>query len=136
FAATLRDSLLSKRQSADLLIPQKPLGEVLPGPCEKFIHEHGGAIRLQSRIEKIMTDAGKVTGIVSANDEFIATDNLIVALPPSALQKLLGEQLNLPKVTEYPITTVYLQYPSHVRLDLQMIGLSNSLSQWIFDRSK
>ena len=136
FAVTLHDSLLSKRQSADLLIPQKPLGDVLPGPCEKFILKHGGDIRLQTRIEKIVTDAGKVTGIVSANDEFIATENIIVALPPNALQKLLAKQLNLPKVTECPITTVYLQYPSYVRLDHQMIGLSNSLSQWIFDRSE
>jgi protoporphyrinogen oxidase len=136
FAATLRDSLLSKRHSADLLIPQKPLGDVLPGPCEKFILNHGGEIRLQTRIEKIVSDAGKVTGIVTADDDFIATDNLIVALPPNALQKLLAQQLNLPKVMEYPITTVYLQYPSYVRLDRQMIGLSNSLSQWIFDRSE
>lgn len=136
FAVTLYDSLLSKRQSADLLIPQKPLGDVLPGPCEKFILKHGGEIRLQTRIEKIVTDAGNVTGIVSANDEFIATENIIVALPPNALQKLLAEQLNLPKVTECPITTVYLQYPSYVRLAHQMIGLSNSLSQWIFDRSE
>ncbi|WP_084002916.1 hydroxysqualene dehydroxylase HpnE [Methylophaga muralis] len=136
FAATLSDSLLSKRHSADLLIPKKPLGDVLPEPCKEFILKHGGDIKIQTRIEKIVIDAGKVTGIVTADDDFIATENIIVALAPNALHKLLAEQLNLSKVTEYPITTLYLQYPSQVRLHHPIIGLSNRLSQWIFDRSE
>tara|TARA_R100001591_G_scaffold1832_1_gene4427 strand:+ start:44178 stop:45494 length:1317 start_codon:yes stop_codon:yes gene_type:complete len=135
FAATLKDSLAADRQSADLLIPNKPLGKLLPEPCNKFILNQGGEVRLQSRIEKIVIDAGKVTGVITSKDEFINTENIIVAVSPRILHKLLGKQLNLPKVTEYPITTVYLQYSAQFRLKAPIIGLSNSLSQWIFDRS-
>jgi len=33
-----------------------------------------------------------------------------------------------------PVTTVYLQYPPSVRLPVPMVGLEDSLSQWVFDR--
>ena len=135
FAATLRDSLAAKRQSADLLIPKKSLGDVLPEPARHFIANHGGEVRLQSRIEKIVITSGKVTGVITSNDEYIAADKIIVAVSPSILHKLLGEQLKLAKVTEYPITTVYLQYSPQFRLNSPIIGLSNSLPQWVFDRS-
>lgn len=135
FAATLRDSLTANRKSADLLIPKKSLGDVLPGPASRFIKEHGGEIRLQSRIEKIVIEAGKVAGVITANKEYIAADNIIVAVSPSILYKLLGVQLNLAPVSEYPISTIYLQYSPYFRLNAPIIGLSNSLPQWVFDRS-
>ena len=33
-----------------------------------------------------------------------------------------------------PIVTVYLQYSKDIKLSQEMIGLSNTLSQWAFDR--
>ncbi|MDO8826549.1 hydroxysqualene dehydroxylase HpnE [Methylophaga sp.] len=135
FATTLKDSLASNRKAADLLIPKKPLGELIPEPAMQFISSHGGEIRLQTRVEKIVIDSGKVVGIVTSTDEYIAADNVIVAVSPNILYKLLGKQLNLPKVTDYPISTVYLQYSSTFRLKAPIIGLSNSLPQWVFDRS-
>ncbi|AUZ83528.1 FAD-dependent oxidoreductase [Methylophaga nitratireducenticrescens] len=135
FAATLRDSLTAKRKSADLLIPKKPLGNILPEPARHFITEHGGEIKSQSRIEKIVIENRKVVGVITGNKEYFATDNIIVAVSPSILYKLLGEQLNLPKVSEYPISTVYLQYSPQFRLKAPIIGLSSSLPQWVFDRS-
>ena len=135
FAATLRDSLTAKRKSADLLIPKKSLGDVLPGPASRFIKEHVGEIRLQSRIEKIVIEAGKVAGVITGNKEYIAADNIIVAISPSVLYKLLGVQLNLAPVSEYPISTIYLQYSPYFRLNAPIIGLSNSLPQWVFDLS-
>lgn len=135
FAATLMDSLATKRKSADLLIPKKPLGDVLPEPARDFITEHGGEIRLQSRIENIVIENGKVAGVITGNKEYITSDNIIVAVSPSILYKLLGDQLNLPQVSECPISTVYLQYSSQFRLKAPIIGLSNSLPQWVFDRS-
>lgn len=135
FATTLRDSLASNRKAADLLIPKKTLGELIPEPAKQFISSHGGEIRLQTRIEKIVIDSGKVVGVVTSTDEYIAADNIIVAVSPNILYKLLGKQLNLPKVTDYPISTVYLQYSAAFRLKAPIIGLSNSLPQWVFDRS-
>ncbi|MCB2426376.1 hydroxysqualene dehydroxylase HpnE [Methylophaga pinxianii] len=135
FASTLRDSLLAKRHSADLLIPNKPLGDLIPQPARHFIEEHGGEVRLQNRIEKIVIESGKVLGVVTSHHEFIATNNLIVAVSPHMLYKLLGEELTLPKVIDYPISTIYLQYSPNFRLGTPIIGLSNSLPQWVLDRS-
>lgn len=136
FATTLKDSLAATRKSADFLIPTKPLGDVIPEPCKRFILNQGGEVRLQNRIEKIVIQKGKVAGVVTSSDEYIAANNIIVAVSPSALYKLLGEQLQLPEVTDYPITTIYLQYAPQFRLTAPIIGFSNCLPQWIFDRSE
>ena len=40
------------------------------------------------------------------------------------------------KPAEYPICTAYLQFPAHIRLSKPMLGLTGTVSQWVFDRSE
>jgi predicted NAD/FAD-dependent oxidoreductase len=40
------------------------------------------------------------------------------------------------KFTYEPIYTVYLQYPHDVKLPQVMIGLTQTMSQWVFDRGQ
>ena len=49
----------------------------------------------------------------------------------SKLTKLYN---NIEQFNYEPIVTVYLQYPENTQLTQSMIGLSNTLSQWVFDR--
>ena len=135
FARTLKDSLGANRQAADLLIPKKPLGELLPEPSRRFITAHGGEVRLQSKVEKICITDGKITGVITQSGEMIAAKHVIVAVPPNALRTLLGKELSLPTIMEYPIATVYLQFSADYRLPSPIIGVSNRLIQWVFDRS-
>lgn len=135
FAQTLQDSLAADRQAADLLIPQKPLGEIIAEPAGQFILAHGGDVRRRNRVKKICITDGSVTGVISQSGETTLTNQVIVAVTPNALQTLLGDVLSCAPVMEYPITTVYLQFSADYRLPALMLGASNRLTQWVFDRS-
>ncbi len=135
FAQTLQDSLAADRQAADLLIPQKPLGEIIAEPAQQFILAHGGEVRQHNRIKKISITDGKVTGVISQSGEMTPASQVIVAVAPNALQTLLGDVLTCSPVMEYPIATVYLQFSADYRLPSPIIGTSNRLVQWVFDRS-
>ena len=46
----LRDALFSGRGGADLLLPRKPLGQLLPEPSTTWLRAHGAEIRLGKRV--------------------------------------------------------------------------------------
>lgn len=135
FARVLSTTFRGRRDT-DLLIPRLPLGETLPSLAEQYIQQHGGQIHLQSRVETIEIDAGRVTGLVTQGGERFDADNIIVTTPLAATRSLLSKHLNLPECDSFPIATVYLQYPSSCRLPVPVVGMSGSLSQWLFDRQE
>jgi len=46
----------------------------------------------------------------------------------------LGLNLDITGLSYQPIYTIYIQYPKNVHLPGPMTGLTNGLSQWVFDR--
>lgn len=135
-AKVLQDSLGNNKSAADLLIPKQPLGDLFPQIAANYIELHGGKVSLQTRAKEIVIEHGKVQGIITRDDITIPTDNLIVALSPSPTTDLLASHITMNKPDEYPICTVYLQYPVHITLPAPMSGMTGTLSQWIFDRSE
>ena len=66
-------------------------------------------------------------------------DHLILATPPWISQTLLKPHApalaaQLAALRHHPICTIYLRYPPDVVLGPDMIGMVDSLSQWVFDR--
>jgi squalene-associated FAD-dependent desaturase len=49
----LRDALFGGRGSADLLLPRRPLGELLPQPAANWLRAAGAAIRLQTGVQRL-----------------------------------------------------------------------------------
>jgi predicted NAD/FAD-dependent oxidoreductase len=63
-----------------------------------------------------------------------AYSRVVLAVAPYQLKpfaRLLGD---LPAYSYQPIYTCYLQYPARVKLPFPMLGLSEGLVQWAFDR--
>ncbi|MDH5592579.1 MAG: FAD-dependent oxidoreductase, partial [Gammaproteobacteria bacterium] len=110
-AKVLQESLGKGKKAADLLIPARPLGDVFPKAAAKYIKQHGGEISLQIRAKEILIRQGKVQGIMMGNNSIIAANNIIVATSPSQCADLLAPHIKLTKPDEYPICTVFLQYP-------------------------
>jgi len=82
------------------------------------VRAHGGEVRLQSPVK----DLGAL------RQEF---DHLIIAVGPHQLKTLVPDA---PEYSYQPIYTCYLQYADSVRLPFPMLGLSDGLVQWVFDR--
>jgi squalene-associated FAD-dependent desaturase len=141
FARVLHESFATTRAASDLLVPRRPLGDVLPGPGAHYIAAHGGEVRLGERA--LGLEAAGPTGTLTVRTEREALDahDVVVATSPIAAERLLG---NFPQTAEAlsrlnalgdePIVTVYLQYAEDTRLDTPMIGLRDTVAQWVFDR--
>ncbi|NQZ53862.1 MAG: FAD-dependent oxidoreductase [Piscirickettsiaceae bacterium] len=135
-AKVLQDSLGQHKSAADLLIPQQALGDLFPNVAAEYIKRHGGQISLQTRVQGLIVQQGKVTGINIQDGKIITADSIIIATNPSQSAKLLKSHITIDKPIEYPICTVYLQYPIDIRLPAPMLGMSGTVSQWLFDRSE
>ena len=134
-AIVLRDSLGKDEPTADLLIPKIPLGALFPQAAADYILQQGGKISKQTRIAEIVTEEGQVSGAITTNGDFIDSENIILATGPDQTAQLLTAHLRFPRPSQMPITTVYLQYPAHVRLPKPLLGMTGTMSHWLFDRS-
>lgn len=134
-ATVIKDSLGQDQQSADLLIPKQPLGDIFPEHAANYIKQHGGEIHLQARVNDITIKNGRVHG-VTVNDQLIEADQLIIATAQSAAENLLQNIAPIAKFKHFPIITLYLQFHAEFRLPDAMLGMSGTVSQWLFDRSE
>ncbi len=125
-----------QRDYSDFLIPKVPLGETLPVYAERYIIQQGGTISLQSRVKSVVIDKNKATGIITDDGSELEADHIILATSAHTMPKLLGQYWQHPKPAFYPIITVYLQYSASLELSRPVLGMSGTISQWVFDRGK
>jgi squalene-associated FAD-dependent desaturase len=119
FLAVLRDTLGGASDASDLLLPRCDLSKLFPEPAVDFVRQHGGQVWLKSQ----------VTDLHELKQGF---DAVIVAVGPHQLKTLLPD---VAVDYEYqPIYTCYLQYEERVHLPFPMLGFSEGLVQWVFDR--
>ncbi len=133
-ANVLRDTLAASRAASDLILPQTDLSALFPEPAAHWLFKHGSSIRLASKIGSITPSS--VGFDVVSGAESIAFQSVILAVGPHQLSTI-ALPISTPLPMQYePIYTVYMQYPSHVKLRLPMIGCTNKLTQWFFDRGQ
>lgn len=131
----LRDSLGGARAASDLLLPRLDFSALYPDTAARFIEQKGGHLYRSRRIRRV----AKTAQGWQLNGESEIFDAVICALPPHGLSAL---QVSVPDILPLqvrnwiyqPIVTVYLQYDPAVKLAKPMLGLSDSLAQWVFDR--
>jgi len=120
FATVLRDSLAGPSGASDFLLPKVDLSRLFPEPAGAYLARNGGELRTGAPVRDLAT----------LQTEF---DAVVVAVGPHQLKALLPALA--PEYGYQPIYTCYLQYPENVRLGLAMLGFSDGLVQWAFDRA-
>ena len=141
FARVLRDALLDRRSSSDLLLPRLDLGEVFPEPAAQTVERAGGKVELGRRVTALCLGADGIDG-VRAGAELLAAGHVVVATSSTVAARLLGAHPGLDalgariaRLRHQPITTVYLQYPAGTSTGHPLIGLSGTATQWVVDRA-
>jgi hydroxysqualene dehydroxylase len=117
--AVLRDTLAGDAEASDLLLPRVDLSQLFPEPAAAFIRARGGELRCGSTVRDL----------ASLKNQY---KSIIVAVGPHQLRVLLPQLAA--DYSYQPIYTCYLQYPENTRLDFPMLGMSEGLVQWVFDR--
>lgn len=144
FMNVFKEAFTNKRKDADLLLPTTDLSRLFPNTAIQYMKNNGGKVFLKSRVENVEISNNKVKSISARIDneiKTIKTSQVIIATAPQNLNKLITEHPTLNPISNNieqfkyePIVTVYLQYPEEIQLPQPMIGLSSTLSQWVFDR--
>ena len=133
-ANVLRDTLAANRAASDLILPKTDLTALFPEPAAQWLAKHGSSVRLASKIGSITASS---KGFYIANDgEPMSFQSVILAVGPHQLSTMALPIPAPPPMQYEPIYTVYLQYPPHVKLRSPMIGCTDKLTHWFFDRGQ
>ncbi|MFA9440092.1 hydroxysqualene dehydroxylase HpnE [Uliginosibacterium sp. sgz301328] len=142
FANVLRDSIGGRSADAEILIPRVDLTELLPFPATHFLSRNGHAVHTATPIKRI-TRAGE--GFLLEGNPFGGEvfDHVVLATAPYHVSALLADfdeaallRAQIDALPYEPITTVYLEYDDDIRLPEPMVGVADSVVQWLFDRGQ
>lgn len=141
FITVMNDSFLQARDYSDFIIPIADLGDIFPEPATEYIESKGGSVRMGQRVTALEMDNDFVKGVY-VDDKLIEADEVILALPHVISRRLLSRYDIFDSLAEQlaymgqePITTIYLKYPDSVTTGTPMLGMHDTLGQWVFDRS-
>ena len=130
----LRDALFSGSGSADLLLPRRPLSQLLPEPAARWLQAQGATLRLNTRAQDMRRDgtAWQIDG-----ERFDAVVLACTAAEAARLTQTLapGWSAQAASLRYEPIVTVYLRWPG-VRLPAPMMALqegADAPAQFAFD---
>jgi hydroxysqualene dehydroxylase len=118
----LHDALFAGHGSADLLLPRRPLGALLPQPALAWLQRHGAQVRLGERVTAIARDGDAWR----VDDE--RHDAVVLATPPAEAARLVAGidaawSARAAALRYEPIVTVYLR-ASGVRWPVPMMALA------------
>jgi hydroxysqualene dehydroxylase len=141
FLNVLKDTFSRSKADSQLLLPKQGLSEIFSQPILNYIQSRSGKALTNHRVKSILpTETGFQ---VTSKDKPFNFSHLILATSALRLQDVaaglprLAGTIETTKQYQYqPIYTVYLQYQSDAKLPRPMIGLTDTTSQWVFDRGE
>ncbi len=139
FLNVLKDTFNGSKADSQLLLPKQGLSELFAQPVANYIQARKGKVLTNHRVKTILPTENGFQ--VTSKDKTFDFSHLILATSALRLQDVaaglprLAGTIETTKQYQYqPIYTVYLQYQSDAKLPRPMIGLTDTTSQWVFDR--
>lgn len=131
FLRVLKDALVNGSGGADLLLPRRPLGELLPLPAQRWLEARGAKLLMRERVGALHR--------LAAGWRVCGQDFDAVLLACSAVEAARLTQDHQPqwsaiaaRIPHGAITTVYLSCPGVV-LQRPMVFLPRGPAQFAFD---
>jgi squalene-associated FAD-dependent desaturase len=132
FLRVLRDALFSGPGSADLLLPRRRLGDLLPAAAGQWLRAQGAEVRLATRVQALRPDDGR---LVVEGDRFDEVVIACTAVEAARLTKAHAPHWSAQAQSlQYePIISVVLDWAG-ARLPAPMVALSGGPAQFVFDQ--
>jgi hydroxysqualene dehydroxylase len=135
FLRVLRDALFSGPGSADLLLPLRPLGDLLPAAAQRWLGQHGCAVRQATRTRSLRPDGG--SGWWVDDERF---DAVVVACSAVEAARLVrghapGWSAQAAALCYEPIVTAVVDVAGR-RLPAPMVALTAGPAQFVFDHGR
>lgn len=139
FITILQKVFAHSRTNSDLLFPRCALTQLFPQPAVNQMLARGARVHTQTRVTHLAATSAGFT--LSTLTEIYEFDRVILAVAPQHLARLVNAipalreiMMGLITYRYEAIATLYLQYPSAVKLARPMLGLSHGPAQFVFDR--
>jgi squalene-associated FAD-dependent desaturase len=113
---TVQTALLGARDASDLILPNRPLGEMHGAAARRTLEARGATVVTGMRVESL---------------DDVDGDAIVVALPAAETAELLGE--SPPLLEDSPIVSVHLLFDRPL-LRSPLAALLGSDAHWVFDR--
>jgi hydroxysqualene dehydroxylase len=138
FLRVLRDSLFAARGSSDLLLPQRPLAQLLPEPALAWLLRQGAEVHLGRRVSTL-----EASGHRGWRVDGQAFDAVVLATPPQETARLTASvaaawSARAAAFRHEPIVTVWIDAPG-LRLAEPMTALLDgpaAPAQFVFDHGQ
>jgi hydroxysqualene dehydroxylase len=134
FLRVLRDGLFGGPGACDLLLPCRPLHDLLPGPATRWLEQNGARVRSGTRVEDLRRETGAWQVAHERFDAVVlACSSTEAARLASPYNRLWAEQASALRFE--PIVTAYVKCPG-ARLPAPMLALpedAHSPAQFVFD---
>jgi squalene-associated FAD-dependent desaturase len=130
------DGFWSARNACELILPQRPLGEIFHDRVGKWLADRGVRIHLGTTVRRI-EGYGRADAIVLDDGTSRPCDRLIVAVPWHRVRSLLSENLaavvpaSVEQLQPAAITAVHLWFDRRA-VPLPHAALVGRLGQWVF----
>jgi squalene-associated FAD-dependent desaturase len=124
---------LPHRRASLMGVPAGGLASLYAEPAQRYLLARGSEVRTRTKIERLLIQGERVTGLALADGRSMRVGAVVVALPPEGWTELaVASGLEAPPAFESsPITGIHLWYDREV-LDLPHAVLLDSTVQWIF----
>jgi squalene-associated FAD-dependent desaturase len=135
FVNVLRDALAGAREASDLLLPKVDLSALFPEPAAAWLAARGASTETGVKVTEIVPGADNV--VVRTKGAEHAFDAVIVSVGPHQREGLLPTDPNAARQSSCayePIITIYLGFDSDSSLPTPMLGQTEGVVQWFFDR--
>lgn len=143
FIRVLQQAFMAERSNSVIGISRVGLSELYTEDAAEFIRQHGGSVRLNATVSRIVALDRKAIGVELKAGEIIHADAIISAVPPGALMHLLPTPVrdteecfqNLPRLNASPIVSINLWFDRPVT-ELEFAGLLGTRVQWLFNKDR
>jgi len=141
FLTTLRETFAHARRDSHFLFPRRDLSALFPDPAIDFIEQHRGQVKLATKVSTLNLENDKIVGVTTEASVY-ESKFVVLATPFHVSRRLMAPYSELADINQHldtfetrPICTVYLQYPKRVSMGQEMVGFTDSISQWAVDRT-
>ncbi len=142
FARVLDQAFLHTKEDSTMVISRVGLSDLYTTDAQAFIEARGGAVRLNTEVERLEFSGQRCTGVILRGGEQLAAETVISAAPYFALRRMLAPEVlvaspsfrHLPELKSAPIVSINLWYDRQVTA-LEFTGLLDSPIEWVFNKN-
>jgi squalene-associated FAD-dependent desaturase len=141
-AVVLQEGFLKSRENSKVGLANVGLSDMYAEPSKMYIEAHRGEVRMREGVEEVLVVDDKVIGVKLHSGEQINATNVVLTVPPSALQKITIRHFQIQALIEKtnalkpsPILSLHIwgEFP---KFDAAYMGFWGTHFHWAFQKSK